>query len=69
MKIFHTFVIKGMFLCKQVKQDVLPGIVYIATRIKAPNESDWKKLVRLMNYLQATRNNIAKMSADHQVVR
>jgi hypothetical protein len=64
MKIFHTVVMKGMFLCKRARQDVLPGIVYLATRVKEPNASDWKKLVRLMNYLQATRNDIAKMSAD-----
>jgi hypothetical protein len=49
MEIFHTFVIKGMFLCTQARQDVLPGIVYLATRVKEPNESNWKKLVRLMN--------------------
>jgi hypothetical protein len=65
MKIFHTFVMKGMFLCQQAKQDMVPGIVYLATRVKEPNESNWKKLVRLMNYLQATMNKIAKMSADN----
>jgi hypothetical protein len=54
-----------MFLCKQARQDVLPGIVYLATRVKEPNNSNRKKLVRLMNYLQATKTNIAKMSADN----
>ena len=63
-KIFHTFVMKGMFLCKRARQDVLPGIVYLATRINEPNENDWKKLMRMMNYLQATKKDIAKMSAD-----
>jgi hypothetical protein len=24
-KIFHTFVMKGMFLCKQGRQDIQPG--------------------------------------------
>jgi hypothetical protein len=33
-KVFHTFVMKSMFLCKQAKKNVLPGIVYLATRIK-----------------------------------
>jgi hypothetical protein len=51
MKIFHTFVGKGIFLCKQARQDMLPGIVYFATRVQKPNKSNWKKLVRLMNYL------------------
>jgi hypothetical protein len=44
VKIFHTFVMKGMLLCKQARQDLLPGIVFLASRVKDPNEADWKKL-------------------------
>jgi hypothetical protein len=40
MKIFHTFVIKGLFLCKQARQDMLLGIVYFATKVKEPNKSN-----------------------------
>jgi hypothetical protein len=29
---------KGMFLCKHAKQDLLPGIVFFATRVKQPNK-------------------------------
>lgn len=65
MKFFHIFVMKGMFLCKQNRQDVLPSIVYLATRVKEPNKSNWKKLVQLMHYLQAIRNNVATMSTDN----
>ena len=32
-KIFHTFVMKSMFLCKQARQDVLPGIICLTTRV------------------------------------
>jgi hypothetical protein len=32
---------------------------------KNTNERNWKKLVRLINYLQVTRNSIAKMSAKN----
>jgi hypothetical protein len=56
---------KGKFLCKQAKQNVLLGIVYLATRVKEPNKSSWKKLVRLMHYFQTTKNDIAKMSANN----
>ena len=61
---FHTFVMKGMFLCKRARQDLLPGIVFLATRVKNPTESDWKKLVRLMNFLKATKDDVARMRAD-----
>jgi hypothetical protein len=63
-KIFHTFVMKGMFLCKRARQDLLPGIVFFATRVKDPNQQDYIKLVKLMNYLKATEDDIPKMSAD-----
>jgi hypothetical protein len=63
-KVFHTFVMKGMFLCKRARQDLLPGIVFLATRVRDPNQSDWKKLLRLMNYLKATKCEVAQMSAD-----
>jgi hypothetical protein len=29
------------------------------------NEGDWKKLVKMMNFFEATKNNIATMSADN----
>ena len=63
-KIFHTFVMKGMFLCKRARQDVLPGIVFLATRVKDPNHQDWIKLIKILNYLKATKSDIVKMSAD-----
>jgi hypothetical protein len=40
IQVFHTFVMKRMFLCKQAKQDVFPGIVYLATRVIESNKSD-----------------------------
>jgi Reverse transcriptase (RNA-dependent DNA polymerase) len=63
-KIFHTFVMKGMFLCKRARQDLLPGIVFLATRVKEPNQKDWMKLLRIMNFLKATKGDVARMSAD-----
>jgi hypothetical protein len=56
---------KGKFLCKRVKQNLLPGIVFLATRVKDPNQQDYIKLVKLMNYLKATEDEIPKMSANN----
>jgi hypothetical protein len=63
-KIFHTFVMKGMFLCKRGRQDIQPGIAFLSTRTTQPNEGDWTKLVKIMNYLKATQDDVASMSAD-----
>jgi hypothetical protein len=54
-KVFHTFVMKGMFLCKRGHQDIQPAVAFLATRVTEPNEGDWKKLVKMMNFLKATK--------------
>ena len=61
---FHTFVMKGMFLCKRARQDIQPGIAYLVTPTTEPNENDWAKLIKLMIFLKATQNEVASMSAD-----
>jgi hypothetical protein len=65
MKIFHTFVMKSMFLCKQARQDVLLSIVFLATRVKESNKNNWKKPVRLMNYLQAQQKHSKNEHQQH----
>jgi len=62
--IFHTFVMKGMFLCKRGRQDIQPGIAFLATRTSEPNEGDWAKLKKLMVFLKVTQDDIMSMSAD-----
>mmetsp|Transcript_73676 Transcript_73676/g.213428 ORF Transcript_73676/g.213428 Transcript_73676/m.213428 type:complete len:334 (-) Transcript_73676:1990-2991(-) len=63
-KIFHTFVMKAMFLGKHARQDLLPGITFMATRMREPNEGDWIKLKKMMNFLKAMENDIAMLSAN-----
>ena len=63
-KLFYTFVMKGMFLSKRGRQDIQPSVSFLATRVTEPNEGDWTKLVKMMNYLQATKDDVAAMSAD-----
>jgi hypothetical protein len=62
--IFHTFVMKGMFLCKRARQDVQPGIAFLSTRTSEPTEQDWAQLVRLMLFLKATQDEVTTMEAD-----
>ena len=56
---------KGMFLCKRARQDLLLGIVFLSTRVKEPMENDWKKLTRLVDYLMVTKDKVSSMSADN----
>ena len=61
---FHTMVAKGLFLCKRARPDIQPTIAVLSTRVKSPNESDWKKLVRMMEYLNGTREFMLRLRAE-----
>jgi hypothetical protein len=58
------FVMKRMFLCKQERQNLLLSIIFLASKVKNPNEGDWKKLQRILNYLQSTQDDVACLSVD-----
>jgi hypothetical protein len=61
---------KGMFLCKHARQDLFPGIVFLASCVKEPNKGEWKKLLRMLNYLEMTKEDITNMSAnDTQTIK
>ena len=68
---YHTFVAKGLFLAKRARLDILPTIAVLCTRVALPTESEWKKLVRLMKYLDATRDKVLRIdtSGDLSVLK
>jgi hypothetical protein len=63
-KVFHMFVMKWMFLCKCGYQDIQPAIAFMATRVTEPNQGDWERLAKMMNYLKPTEDNVPSMSAN-----
>jgi hypothetical protein len=64
-EIFHTFVAKGLFLCKRARPDIQQGISVLCTRVKDPNQADWEKLMRALKYLNGTREENLTLSADN----
>jgi hypothetical protein len=62
---YHTMVAKALFLCKRARSDIQPTIAVLYTRVKGPNKADWAKLVRLMKYLNGTRELKLTLSADN----
>jgi len=62
--IYHTFVAKGLFLCKRARPDTQTTISALCTRVKAPTQDDWCKLLRYLRYLNATRGDELILSAD-----
>jgi hypothetical protein len=63
-EIFHTFVAKGLFLCKRARPNIQQVILVLCTRVKDLNQADWEKLMRVMKYLNGTRNEYLTLSAD-----
>lgn len=63
-EIFHTFVAKGLFLCKRGRPDVQPAIAFFTTRVKSPDEGDWFKLKKMMGFLKKTQDDVLTLHAD-----
>ena len=55
---------KLMFLAKRGRPDVLPGISYLSTRVSGPNEHDWSKLKKILNFLKKTKHEKLTLEAD-----
>ena len=63
-ELFHTFSAKGLFACKRARPDISPAIAYTSTRVRNPNEDDWRKLVRMMKFLKQTSKDRLTLKAD-----
>jgi hypothetical protein len=63
-QIFHTWVAKALFACKRARPDIHPPTTLLCTRVKAPLEDDWKKLIRLLEYVNGTRDDVLRLSAE-----
>jgi len=53
-KIYHSVVAKLLFVAKRARPDILLTVLFLATRVKNPDLDNWKKLLRVLGYLQGT---------------
>ena len=51
---FHHNVTKLLFLCKRARPDLQTSVAFLSTHVKAPDEDDYKRLARIMQYLCST---------------
>jgi len=51
----------ALFLCEQVRPEIIPTMAFLTTRIKASTEDDWSKLIRMMQHLRQSRNDVVKL--------
>ena len=58
-QLFPTFVAKTLFLCKCVRPDLQTVVAFLSTIVKGPNEDDYKKLIRIMQFIRRTKDDCA----------
>ena len=59
----HTYVAKGLFACKRARPDIQVPIAFLSARVRDPDEDDWNKLIRMMNYLKGTQDLVLTLDA------
>ena len=63
--LFHTITAKGLFACKRARPDIQTAIAFLTTRVVEPDQDDWKKLERLLQYLYGTKDMVLTLKADN----
>jgi len=48
---FHHLVAKLLYLSKRARPDIQTAVAFLCTRVKSPDEDDYKKLARCISYL------------------
>ena len=63
-RLFHRFVAKLVFVQARARRDLATATSFLTTRVKSPDEDDWGKLRRVMQYVKGTINMPLILSAD-----
>ena len=61
---FHRSVAKLVFIQARARRDIQTAVAFLTTRVKAPDEDDWGKLKRVLQYLKGTINMPLVLSAE-----
>ena len=62
---FHHLVAHLLFLTKQAHPDILMAVAFLTTCIQSPNWDDYKKLAKVLNYLQNTHDLVLTLEASN----
>ena len=63
-KVFHTFFNKALFVTNISRPDIHTAVAFLTTRMRGPNRDDWKKMLRLIQYLRNTIDMPLTLCAD-----
>ena len=62
--IFHRIVAKLVYLQARARRDLQLATSFLTTRVKRPDEDDWGKLRRVLQYIKGTLHMPLVLSAD-----
>jgi hypothetical protein len=63
-EVFHHTVYQLLFAANRARHDIQMAVLFLTTWVKAPDQYDWGKLVRVLKYLNSTRYMKTILSAD-----
>ena len=66
-KWFHSGVAKLLYLSKRVRPDIILSVSFLTTRVQSPDVDDMKKLVRVFQYLNGTRELGICLTPGHEL--
>jgi hypothetical protein len=55
---------KALFTCKRARPNIHVAVTLLCTRVRDPNEDDWKNFIRLLEYINGTRDEGLTLSAN-----
>ena len=67
LKTFHSWVAKLLYAGKRTRADILTPIIFLSTRVKAADIEDWKKLDRVLRYVNGTQDLSLTIELGKQV--
>ena len=65
---FHTLVAKLLYIAKRVRPHILLVVNFLTTRVQEPTQEDWKKLIRVLEYLNGTKERGLTLRIDESVL-
>ena len=61
---FHSVTALLLFISRRSRLDIQTAVAYLCTRVAKPNEDDWKKLKRVLQYLRGSIDLVLTLGAD-----
>ena len=62
---FHHAVAQLLFLSVRARRDIQTAVSFLTTRVRKPDEDDWGKLKRVLQYLYGTKHMKLTLSVDN----